>query len=151
MQYTSAVSLSLHKKLHIRLYKKHFIQKKQWCSSSVDTHCSHTAFEITCAWDGGRPLRIYTPKSASFPREMLNLRNWGWLRWRRDLQNTPGGTSWVTRLPTSRFPVSILLFRNAPGPMIDKNMEDKKKKNKKVFSVSSRNKAILASDLIQNG
>lgn len=72
--------------------------------------------ERTCACEGGRPLRMYTPNRASLPREMLNLRNCGRLRWSRDLQNTPGGTSWVTRLPTSMLPVSILLLRPAHGP-----------------------------------
>lgn len=112
---------------YIKLIRIQKSQKKQYHSNKTDSHCLHAAGstlnKITCAWDGGRPLRIYTPKSASFPREMLNLRNWGWLRWSRDLQNTPGGTSWVTRLPTSRFPVSMLLFRNTPGPKMDRNVE----------------------------
>lgn len=71
---------------------------------------------LTCACEGGRPLRMYTPNRASLPREILNFKNCGRLRWSKDLQNTPGGTSWVTRLPTSTLPVSILLFRPAHGP-----------------------------------
>lgn len=35
--------------------------------------------------------------------------------WICDLQNTPGGTSWVTRRPTSASPLSMLLFLNDQG------------------------------------
>ena len=35
--------------------------------------------------------------------------------WIWDLQNTPGGTSCVTRRPTSASPLSMLLFFNDQG------------------------------------
>ncbi len=47
---------------------------------------------------------------------MLNLRKCGWRRWSRDLQKTPGGTSWLTRWPSSSSPLFILLFFTHPRP-----------------------------------
>lgn len=65
---------------------------------------------LTCVWEGGKPLRPYTPINASFWREMLNLRNCGWSIKSCDLQNTPGGTSWIALRPISSSPESMVLF-----------------------------------------
>lgn len=65
---------------------------------------------LTCVWEGGKPLRPYTPINASFWREMLNLRNCGWSIKSCDLQKTPGGTSWIALRPISSSPESMVLF-----------------------------------------
>lgn len=51
----------------------------------------YTFFKPTCVWEGGKPLRPYTPTSAAFSREMLNFKKSGWSIYSWDLQKTPGG------------------------------------------------------------
>lgn len=81
---------------------------------------------------------------------MLNLRKCGWRRWSRDLQKTPGGTSWLTRWPSSSSPLFILLFFNTHGPEMDANRRNniclRGKKNKESLSKTWRAGNILRSE-----
>lgn len=76
---------------------------------------------------------------------MLNLRKCGWRRWSRDLQKTPGGTSWLTRWPSSNSPLFILLFFNTHGPETDAKRRNKICLIKKNLSKTGRMGNILSS------
>lgn len=86
---------------------------------------------FTWVWEGGKPLRPYTPISASFWREMLNFRNCGWSIKSCDRQKTPGGTSCTALRPISSSPESMVLFSCVNPPNFPERKRSREEQNMK--------------------